>query len=205
MNLHSLLVGTQNGSLACFGRTSANLVCGISCAHVLTGTDGYLNTPGEPDIVRIWDSESSKLVECGKTIAVHRSSPPVIDCGIFQYSPSFAQNLIPKLKFLALNNDLFFSPQALLNAKVHAYSGPRNIVLRGKVIQTSYAPWDFIIRNEDGLGFMRGDSGMLWLDENGSAVAIHIAGDTMHQPSTYSYAGNAFQILQHLDVTLYTL
>ncbi len=205
MNLYSILVGTQNGTLSCFARTSANIYCGVSCAHVLAGSDGLFNPKSNPDIVRIWDEKMQTLVECGQTLAIHRSSPPVVDCGIFQYAASFVQQLAPKLRFLPLNTDIFHYPKNLVGKDLKAFSGPRNLWLHGTVVQVSQPNWDFVIRSSDGLGFMSGDSGMMWLDENGQAVAMHVAGDTSHKPSLFSYSTVAYRILQHLDVTLYSI
>ena len=204
MNPYSILVGTKNGSLSCFARTSHNIVCGLSCAHVLAGTDGLFNPQAAPDIVRIWDEQAQTLVECGQTIAVHRSSPPVVDCGIFQYAAPFVQQFASQLKFLPLNTAIFHSPKSLIGTELSAFSGPRNLLLRGSVVQV-LPNWDFVIRSIDGQGFMNGDSGMLWLDDEGKAVAMHVAGNGNQQPSLFSYCTSAYRILQHLDVTLYSI
>ncbi len=205
MNLKSILVGAKNGTLGCFARTGNNLFCGLSCAHVLAGSDGLFDPQGAPDIVRVWDAQAQALVECGQTLAIHRSSPPVVDCGIFQYAAPFVQQLVPQLKFLPLNTDIFHAPENLIDQELRAFSGPRNLWLHGTVVQVFQPNWDFIIRSTDGLGFMNGDSGMMWLDENGHAVAMHVAGDTAHQPSLFSYSTVAYRLLQQLDITLFTL
>jgi hypothetical protein len=208
---------TTQGILTCFAKTNGTYY-GISCDHVIAGEDGIINAK---DILRFWHENNWHEIGIGHqgyTTKGNGELPDfgVMDSGLIKINSSW---LIEKLKSCKLlsyynmkNEKSIFS---LIGTRVtgNSFTGE---VLNGLVTGVLQRPYDdrdshsfysdIVIESEDNSGLtLKGDSGLLWKDQNGKAIAMHIGGYNQNEETNRSStAVGCFicRLVSHFNITL---
>jgi len=190
MNYHRITVGIKTGAVTAFASDPYGNLFGLTAAHVLAGGD---NQVIPQDTVRIWDNFNN-WIHCGNAFAktwlmgrLHPNDYGIIDAGLFSINFRIQQCFANSLKPLGYSPWLNENPRRnLINRDVKGYSVSGQATLTpvlGKItgVQTMYnlhgnpVGCDLVISIKLG-NTNEGDSGMLWLDTQGNALALHFAG-----------------------------
>lgn len=176
--------GPSQGSLSCFGRSSTGEWLGVSCAHCLVGSDG---NPVTPTDVRYWETAKSRWFDAGRSrylaYAPGAGVPGnfgFLDCGLIGLrDPSLVQRAQVGAAVATVA-----SLHELLNQTLVGYSalragsaGPQRRALVIGVEKSGLDELADVVLQVEAPGTFGGDSGMLWLTQQGKAAAIHARGE----------------------------
>lgn len=197
------------GTLTCFARKSGTFF-GLSCAHCLKGKDG---NPATPTNVQLWSPTLRKFIEVGDSVlAVFSAGTRIagtsgfIDCGIFEIENSQLLNRARKAKPLTVVADV----KTMLHQEVFGHS---TFTALGDTMRTATVigidqkvldhKADLILMAQPP-GFFQGDSGMLWVTNDGRAVGIHTRGELKPngEGSQLIAAMSTIRATKTLDITL---
>ncbi len=176
----------HQGSLSCFA-VSTSGVFGVSCAHCLTGLD---KNPVTPTPVSVWSEPPGRFLPAGQSVYLVYSpgfgvkgSFGYLDCGLFNLmDPKLAARAAAG-KPLAVVEDI----HQLMGQKlrgVSALNAPgfaameREARVEGVEVRAQGERCDLHLKVE-APGTFEGDSGMLWLTQDGRAAAIHARGEIL--------------------------
>ena len=178
--------GRLQGTLTCFAVSQAGAF-GMSCAHCLVGGDG---NPSTPTAIAMYSNALGRFVSVGRSVFMNFSpgtgSPAsfgYLDCGLFDLRDAGLANRVSQGHQLAFVNDIHelvgrnllgVSP---LNAPLST-SFAREASVMGVEANALGELCDVVIQVHPP-GTFRGDSGMLWITEDGRAAAIHARGQVM--------------------------
>jgi len=212
MNFIRIMNGPSIGSLTSFAYDINEVLYGLSAAHVLLGE----NNDADPyDIIRIRNIESNRWINAGVLIksvysnGLNKASDfGTVDAGIFQLNDSFKNKIKSKLKTLTFSKYLEGNPNVMLGITLYSYSPMQEKKIRGKVVDIFYKTsdryprkFDLIIENLDnGILTRGGDSGIIWKDNRGKAVAMHIRGDKI--TNRFSYSTFIDRVTRNLNIRL---
>lgn len=197
MRLERLRVGNKYGAITAYCQFPDGYFGGLSAAHVLQGSDGRL-TPN--DEVEVWDAQNRvwEIGPPGEKLIYEKGTGKnrgfgVIDTGLFPFNDVLNNRLqaTSGLKPLALSPLLRNkAEQNLLGQHVFGFSVQYETRLVGKVVKvhevvnlrnrktnrkTGYA-CDVVIEILRANATTKGDSGILWYDEDDHAFAMHFGG-----------------------------
>lgn len=207
MRFNRLLVDDQIGALSAFATLGDNKLFGISANHVLSGSDGNLQTS---DRVFARDLATGDWVDIGFGNIGYNfpglQQPPwsygVFDIGIFEIKV----NRIPPINQLEINQSIQNGRyDELTGLHVFSYSVMDDRVISGIVSgvfmrSLSGTPFDLIIESDDGDYLTKkGDSGVLWTDVEGAAIGVHIYG--FNNPSKFSYCVLIDRVCEQFAIT----
>lgn len=207
--------GKLYGTLGCFAKGNGEILC-LSCAHVTGGQDEDPNTPEQ---ISLWDPSRKEWHPIGiSTVGLYERGngyPPdfgKLDAGLVRIQDvtvrRFANSLPPLQVFMPKANA---NVPALLQGTPLRAKGAMSGICEGVVtgvwmrdIRGSGISADLVITDQQGADLTRpGDSGMLWKDRNGTAVAIHILGeDRGPEPSRVSLSAFVYRITNHFHIDL---
>jgi len=200
---------TPGGTLTCFVRTPGDFHA-LSCAHVIWGRD---KDPNSRDPIEIHDPVQQLWKPLGDSIAGFREigmgyAPEFgyLDAGLASIS---ASSLKKALAHRTRPRDVFPSPDGPLNLtqiqNQHVYADSlvsqrriEAVVTGVYVVHPSGMRFDLVIETPDRSPITYpGDSGMLWMDAQDRAVAMHIMGEqgAINQPSRVSLATFMYRIV----------
>lgn len=163
--------GVQTGTISCFGR-SAKGAFFVTCAHCIAGAD---RNPATPAPVALWSNTVNTYVPVGQSVLAVSgwgSGAP----GDFGFSDAALvtcqdQELLQRAQTAPALRTLSLPKLGELVGGVSG-AGRRNGRVQGveKILQTTYTD---VVIDVSAPGVFVGDSGMLWVGTDGSAVAIH--------------------------------
>lgn len=202
----------KNGILTCVGIKKVggqDLLYGVSAAHVLLGAN---KKPDYTDRISIYNSSSSPSFSPAgiteKAIYINgigeHPNWGILDAGCFLFNRKYREYLMPRIVPLKRSSRLD-RIESLENMNVYGYSVQNEERLKGVVekafvtVKNKTLKFDLAIRFVNGKT-EEGDSGMLWKSQNGSAVAMHIYGN-----SIYSFATIITRVRQALDLSFYRI
>jgi hypothetical protein len=164
--------GVEVGTLAAFARSALD-VFGLTCAHVIEGVD---HNPYTRSTVSVWSGKSYLPVgSSAMALAGGGAGLP----GAYGFSDAALFTLhSAELRERALQGRPVAVANPLLGARVTAVatSGAKSGTIIGLEQDLGGELSDVVVR-VDAPGSFRGDSGMLWRDAAGRAVAIHAKGE----------------------------
>jgi hypothetical protein len=185
------------GTVSCFCRTSSGKLYGVCCAHVLQNA-------GQP--VQLWDiNENFQTVGnvqiCYEGTQVDGQDGK-FDAGLFTLENNVelqerAQNAQPLQTASPVVGER-------LTGRGESDGGPNGRILHGTVKDLDEDVDGTMVDVKiavDAPGISKGDSGMLWRNASGQAVALHMAG-VSDVDSPFSYAMRASRLVDHFDITL---
>lgn len=203
--------GRQQGTLSCFGLSQAG-VFGVSCAHCLTGIDG---NPATPSAIAIYANPSVRFVPVGATVYL-AYSPGIgvpgnygyLDCGLFDLRDHALAARAAAGKVLKLVNDIHtlvgYGLVGISPLNAPGSSGSLREAQAVGVEAQALGERSDLVLNVQVPGTFRGDSGMLWLTEDGRAAAVHARGEVLvgMQGSRLTTAMSARRVSASLGVRL---
>ena len=204
--------GSKEGSLTSFAVDIDRVLYGLSAAHILLGENNYIDPY---DIIEREDIETKKWMEAGvlvKSIYSNGSKKisdfGTIDAGIFELNNLFKKKISDKLKPLLFSKYLEVNPNNMIGETLYAYSIMQNKKIKGKIKNIFYITaepyprkFDLEIESLDSKKLtIDGDSGIIWKDKKGKAVAMHIHGDT--SKNRFSYSTFIDRITKNLNINL---
>ncbi len=176
--------GRLQGTLTCFGKSS-NGIFGVSCAHCLTGIDG---NPATATPVDMYSKSERRYLRAGSSVfAVFSPGPGMpnnygyADCGLFDLNEATLRARGAASAAIALVRDeKSLVGRVLVGRSALSVSGFPEPMRKATVIGVNANALDErcdLVLECDPPGTFRGDSGMLWLTEDGRAAAIHARGE----------------------------
>ncbi len=166
--------GAETGSVSCFGKSGTGLFC-VTCAHCIAGADRDPNSPAK---IALWSQNQSDYVTVGESVySVSGRGTGVPDNYGFSDAALFScfdQELIDRAQ-KAKPIRAIGLPKLGQRVTGLSGAGQRTGTVMGveQRIGTLFA--DVVIQ-ANGPGTFSGDSGMLWIDGDGNAVALHAMG-----------------------------
>lgn len=203
--------GKTQGTLSCFASSDAG-VFGISCAHCLVGADGRPATPTE---VAYFADNQQRWVEAGESVylayyagAGLAGNYGYLDCGLFSLHDASLEARANSGQVLSVVSNT----RSLLGSNlvaVSALNAPgstnhwREAVVVGVEADAMGERCDLVLAVEFP-GTFHGDSGMLWLTQDGKAAAIHARGEERPglQGSRLTTAMSAARVVDHLAIQM---
>ncbi|WP_173196192.1 hypothetical protein [Geobacter sp. SVR] len=217
MEEQSLQVGTilfdgrLQGTLTCFGVSQAGSF-GVSCAHCLTGVDG---NPATSTTVAAYASPPGQFLPIGQSVYL-AYSPGIgvldnfgyLDCGLFDLRDQVLSGRAATSQLIDLVEDIHVLVGHRLKG-ISALNAPnanwqvREAQVLGVEAEALGERCDVVLSVLPP-GTFRGDSGMLWLTQEGQAAAIHARGEVMPgiQGSSLTTAMSAKRAAMALGVQL---
>ncbi|MHB8789651.1 MAG: hypothetical protein ACYDBT_07195 [Desulfobulbaceae bacterium] len=207
-----LFDGRLQGSLTCFGVSQAGAF-GVSCAHCLTGVDG---NPATPTTVAAYASPPGQFLPVGQSVYL-AYSPGIgicdnfgyLDCGLFDLRDRMLSARAAASQVIGLVDDIHFLVGRRLTG-ISALNAPNSNghVREAQVVGVEAEALDErcdIVLNILPPGTFRGDSGMLWLTQEGQAAAVHARGEVMVgiQGSRVTTAMSAKRVAMALGVQFF--
>lgn len=181
-----LFDGQNQGTLTCFGVSQAGAF-GVSCAHCLTGIDG---NPATPTTVAAYASPPGQFLPVGQSVYLAyspgiggRDNFGYLDCGLFDLRDRMLTKRAAISQVVGLVNDIHVLVGLRLTG-ISALNAPnsnghvREAQVVGVEAETLGERCDVVL-NVMTPGTFRGDSGMLWLTQEGQAAAVHARGEVM--------------------------
>jgi hypothetical protein len=169
--------GVETGTLSCLCRSPFG-VFGLTCAHVLGGPDHDASTTTP---VAIWSSEERRYESVGQSVLAI-AGPGAGSPGEFGFADAAIFSIMhPELIQRAQSAHLIVSREPIVGSTVlgnGVVQGRRAGQIIGIDQMIGNIRADLAIR-VDLPGTFRGDSGMLWKDGDGNAVAIHAYGEDL--------------------------
>ncbi|MDQ3202664.1 MAG: hypothetical protein M3Q94_10955 [Pseudomonadota bacterium] len=203
--------GKTQGTLSCFASSDAG-VFGISCAHCLVGADGRPATPTE---VAYFADSQQRWVGAGESVYLVYSAGTgladnygYLDCGLFSLHDESLEARANSGQVVSVVSDTRSLLGSILVA-ASALNAPgstnhwRKAVVVGVEADAMGERCDLVLAVE-APGTFRGDSGMLWLTQDGIAAAIHARGEErpgLHG-SRLTTAMSAARVVNHLAVQM---
>lgn len=181
-----LFDGKAQGTLSCFSANDTRFF-GVSCAHCMAGVD---DNPTTPALMEFWDASSSSFLTVGDsiiTISAPGSGIPgsfgYLDCGLFDLGDSALEDRAAAGVALPVVSDIHSLMGMRLTAmsalKTNGSTDPvRSAVVTGLELEALGQRADVIL-TVDSPGTIRGDSGMMWMTDDGRAAAIHAQGELL--------------------------
>lgn len=196
MELHSLAQGRfirdgfTQGTLTAFARSPYGL-WGLSCGHCMLGPD---QKPYTSTDVMMHDANLRQFISAGTTAQTLFSAggPQIggtrgyLDCGIFSLHEDSLRKRAEEAPELRTADLQSLAYQQLTGVSVMAVEGqvggPRLATVIGI---DKYGIDDFcdVVLRAESPGMTHGDSGMLWLTQDGLAAAIHCRGEVVNKKS----------------------
>jgi hypothetical protein len=204
VNFNRILVGSNVGALTGFVRFPDNTLCGLSAFHVLSGSDRKIDP--YDDIVEIRNTSSNRWLKFGYTVegTFYKGKGADDDFGLldfayFEIYNSFIIRVRENLREIKLSEYLNLKPcSEMTGLKVFGYSAVDDKVVNGTIENIHFSSqanrYDVVIELENSFT-QEGDSGMLWKDESGDALFMHLRGNSSNS-ATKSYASFMSRILK---------
>jgi hypothetical protein len=181
-----LFDGRGQGTLSCFAANDTRFF-GVSCAHCMVGTDANSTTPTP---MEFWDSAANDFLPVGDSI-IAISSPGTgapgsfgyLDCGLFDLGDSALEDRASAGVALAVVSDIHalmgmrLTGQSAL--KVNGSVDPTRTALVTGLELDALGERADVVLTVDSPGTIRGDSGMMWMTDDGRAAAIHAQGELL--------------------------
>jgi len=197
--------GTNVGTLSSYCRKGENYFA-LTCAHVLQGVDGSL-APPRP--IRMRTSDNTRYIEIG-TSEICVDDPGqmglqnLFDAGLLALKHPSLRNLVAQATPVMPANAV---AGEMLSGWGAATGGPGGRLITGRVegidCAISNLQLDLLIHIISSPGTHEGDSGMLWKNAEGEAVAIHVMGnDAEITGSSITGAMTTARIVERFDITL---
>ncbi|MHB1277929.1 MAG: hypothetical protein ACYC1Q_05985 [Bacteroidia bacterium] len=195
MNFTRICVGSKIGALTGFVSDDTGSWLGLSAFHVLSGSNRIID-PFD-DKVEVFNRETGKWLQLGTTVDGRYyqgdgtdANFGILDFAFFQIFNSFKDRIKFNLTAIALSQYLADSNKAdLANKHVFGYSVIDQMEVVGRIRKIYYIGqnnrFDVEIDMTNGRT-NEGDSGMLWRDEYGHPLFMHIRGNSTND-STKSY------------------
>jgi hypothetical protein len=212
MNFVRIRNETSIGSIAAFALDVDGRLYGLSAAHVLLGE----NKDADPyDVIKIRNTETNRWINAGVLVkSVYSNGLDMfsdfgaIDAGIFELNREFKNKIKNELKPLKHSKYLQGNPKALEGKTLYSYSPMQDKKIRATVEKLFYKTsnkfprkFDLVLENVDsGELTKKGDSGIVWKDASGRAVAMHIRGDK--HTNRFSYGTFINRVTKSLDIRL---
>ena len=200
----------MQGTLSCFAQNTVGFY-GVSCAHCLAGADGNPATPTQvaafSTVVHDWIAVGTSTYMAYSPGLGIENNFGYLDCGIFDLSQNSLVERAAKGNKLRVVNDLgSLVGQILVGMSALNTPAPTKW-RRAKVVAVESNALDErcdVILAMEPPGTFKGDSGMLWLTEDGRAAAIHARGEMMPalQGSSLTTAMSAKRVSLSLGVQL---
>ena len=183
----------QQSTTTCYARKAGG-VFAVSCAHGLLGPDGFGVTP---DPVAVWRPDLTLWEDVGETDLLVRSG----GSGVSPDNFGFLDAGLVQVKASWLEKAILARPPLVMSPTVHTLlavfgeavvTGSHSAVVRAMWVSGVAGTGlrcDVVIEHPALQPLTRpGDSGMLWVDSQGRAVAMHVkkAGNPANQPSLRS-------------------
>lgn len=177
--------GRTQGTLSCFALTGSTLF-GITCAHCLEGVD---QNPATPTVVEYFGVDK-RWYPTGQSVYLAYAPGSAVpgnfgylDCGLFELRDPTLAARARAAKPLRVVTDL----HSLVNQGVFGFSpleplsspAPLRKALVIGVEAVAMGERCDVVLNVDPPGTFRGDSGILWITQDGRAAAIHARGEVM--------------------------
>lgn len=194
----------NQGTVTTLCKSSHGKLYGLTCAHCIAGEDRNLATS---DPVFLWDSNINDYIEVGSSGPYADNTGYGIDnnfgfsdWGLFAINDSSLRIMAEHTGARATS---FPSIGTVLQART-SHGVIRGVVEHSCIELGDNRFADIAIHIEEGATFP-GDSGVLWSDTNGRAVAIHAVG--LHDPngSKFSFAMFAQRIANDLAASGITM
>lgn len=186
----------NQGTVTTLCRTATGEVFGLTCAHCIGGVDCDPSTPGN---IELWDAVRMDYLPIGMSGAYANTTGLGLpgnfgfsDWGLFSVEDQELSNLARSASTLAMGSTEQGTPVTTLTAH-----GLVRGVVEHSEIQLPNLFADVSIHVEEGAMFP-GDSGALWCDSNGRAVAIHAIGLRRPIGSPMSFAMFATRVASDL-------
>jgi hypothetical protein len=213
MDYNRLLVGSNIGALTCFIGKSCNKIYGLSAFHVLSGENRIIDI--DQDIVKIKDNSSGDWIEFGRTVEGrfsaglgNRQNFGILDYAIFQIANPFIPRIQNQLKDLSLSRLLEYPDiNGIKGKNVYGFSVTNENYVKGRIAEIFYEnksgqKFDAVIELAPNFSTNTGDSGMLWKDEAGEALFMHIRGNDLTN-ARFSFSTNVSRITKIYSSKLY--
>ncbi|MEJ8816203.1 hypothetical protein WKW77_34500 [Variovorax ureilyticus] len=177
--------GRTQGTLSCFALSSRTLF-GITCAHCLEGMD---QNPATPTPV-VYYGAGNTWLPTGQSIYLAYSPGTAmsgdfgyLDCGLFELRDAVLAARARASKVIRVVVDL----HSLVNQDVFGFSpleptGSSSPVRKARVLGVEAVAMGErcdVVLNVDPPGTFKGDSGILWITQDGRAAALHARGEIM--------------------------
>lgn len=205
MNFEKLCVSSNTvGALTGFVSFPDNSIVGLSAFHVLSGKDRTIN-PSD-DIVQVFDHQINDWRPFGRTIKGTYSAGNgllhdfgLLDFGYFELSMSDRNLIQTHRKPIHLSRYFFSGSYAPpVGLRVNAYSIMGECVIYGHITHVYFQgirdKYDVVIEFDENSFTYQGDSGILWKDEFGDALCMHLRGNSTSN-STQSFSSFMNRIL----------
>lgn len=203
--------GRLQGTLSCFAASRAGYF-GVSCAHCLVGVD---RNPATPTAIDVYSKADEQFRLAGKSVYLTYSPGQGIsgdfgylDCGLFDLRDKGLAKRAAKGQTLSIVRDIRtligrrLTGISTLNAP-NSSGNQRQAIVLGVEAQALDERSDLVLSVEPPGTFV-GDSGMLWMTDDGRVSAIHARGEVMPslQGSRLTTAMSAKRISESLSVQL---
>lgn len=178
--------GRLQGTLSCFAVSQAGAF-GLSCAHCIVGTDG---NPSTPTAVAMFSKPLGRFVPAGQSVFMNFSPGTgvqgnfgYLDCGLFDLRDPTLVSRASNGRPLPFVDDI----HTLVGRRVVGVSplkapSPTGFVREARAIgieANALGELCDVVLQVQPPGTFRGDSGLLWITEDGRAAAIHARGEVM--------------------------
>lgn len=178
--------GRTQGTLTCFGESQLGRF-GVSCAHCLVGVD---RNPATPSSVALYDPSTRQFIPVGESMFLPFSPGTglpgnfgYMDCGLFSLAdPGVVARaaaakpipVVPDVRAL-IGQSLF----GLSPLKAPGQVDPQRVALVIGAESVALGQRSDLVLQVATPGTFQGDSGMLWITQDGAAAGIHARGQEM--------------------------
>jgi hypothetical protein len=178
--------GRLQGTLSCFAVSQAGAF-GLSCAHCLVGADG---NPSTPTAVATFSKLLGRFVPAGQSVFMNFSPGTglpgnfgYLDCGLFDLrDPTLVSRASNGQPLPFLDDIHALVGRRLLGVSPLNAPSPTGFVREAQAIgveANALGELCDVVLQVQPPGTFRGDSGVLWITEDGRAAAIHARGEVM--------------------------
>lgn len=216
MEYQRISVDDLSGAITCFAIRGRGELLGMSAFHVLSGEDKQIDKVLYTDVVELQNNELGEWVSFGHTIEGEYFEGNrmdgdfgLMDYALFHLEKPFIDRIDKFKKPLNISKFLFEkNPSFLKGVEVFGYSVMYKKNVTGFIDRTHFSGikhnYDIVIKLSGMDVLSEGDSGMLWRDEKGEALAMHIGGNDKYRASN-SYSTLMDRIVERSNINLYQI
>ena len=195
------------GTFSCYGESPIGLF-GVSCAHCLVGTD---RNPATPTQIDRFDRSRMTWGQVGSSVYLAyspglgtRGNFGYLDCGLFDlhdmHPSSIPRSFTPARLVDSLDSLIGTTLIGISALSPSGFPSPERVGYVHGVEASCMDELSDVILRVESPGTFRGDSGMLWLTEDGRLAAIHARGEVVPGGSRVVTAMHAKRAARALGV-----
>lgn len=193
-----LVVEGQTGTLTGFLKGEDDKIYGLSAYHVITAKQNLVKRPGQ--VTEMYFEELRKYCPVGNAFDGFYKYDEGMRTKYYDYGRFIINTQLKDQIENCLTENRSRIPQRGERVIGYSESGLRNVY--GIIVEFNFEGWDVVIRFE-GSTTDEGDSGMLWRDVHGNAIALHCRRE-IHNNRSCSMASSTYLLSRHYKQNLYS-